>query len=278
MALWLMEGRITLLDHGLLSPGTPTVWMNFGDVFGISLPGVQPFSEADLVAAADADVLAIIRTLILWNFWGMDILSRVHFDAVAQDTLLTWSATVAATAADHDAKMTSGLQAIRDAGVDPPTGAVINATIEVRNLAGRRQFRLTTGYLPTTIWLQYAEYLRRLTSFTDPAATAPQPAMPASARGFPAFGYVAFNARTGISRAAQYWDWCSIILAGAHDPWIKTHEDALRSWRLGDREPLELTRTPRGSTDRSRWARVNGLHFAALVRSYGATFPRLLVP
>jgi hypothetical protein len=278
MILWLLEGRIALLDQNLLSPGAPTVPKNFGDVFGVNDPLAQPFSEADLVAAADADLIAVIRTLLLWNFWGMDILSRVHYDPAAQDTLLTWSATVAATAADHNAKMASGLQAIRNAGIVPPNEAKINSTIVVNTLAGRRHFHLTADYLPTMIWLQYAEYLRRLTLFTDPAATGAHPAMPAAARNFPAFGYIAFNARAGVPRAAQYWAWCDAILFGPHDPWVKTHEDALRTWRLGDREPPELANTPRGGLRRSTWARVNGLHFAALVRSYGAVFPSVLNP
>jgi hypothetical protein len=273
LVLWLMEGRIFLVDAGLLAPGAATAWTPLG-IFP-SGGTLQPFSAAQLAGADPGDVVKLVRTLLLWLFFGLDELTKTAWSSSALDTVLTWDATLAASLPAHDAALAAGLAAIGAAGVTHPTAAAITGTIEAREVSGLWEFRLLPGFLGAVLWAQYAEYLRRLVAYTVAAQTNPHPAMPVTARRFPAFSYIAFNARTDVVRAAEFWARAAGVLAGAPPAWVKTPEDALRSWRL---EPAEETATPRGGMARSKAVRVNGLHFAALARSFGAVLPRVVFP
>jgi hypothetical protein len=270
MVLWVMEGRLRLgaypvdgVVFDMLKPGAATSWLPVE-------PGLFsgfPFPPADLTAATDAAVRSLLRSALLWFVWGMDVFTTTVKPPGA-DTDLKWEATLAASAAGHDTKLRNGLKDITDTGLTAPTEAALNAAIELRPGGPGKEFRLTPGYIRTNIWLQYAEYLRRQIAYTSPAI-----AMPVAAREVPEFNYIAFNG--GLVQAAQYWAEADTTLAGAPPSWVKTHEDALRLKRL---TAWEESRTPRLSTDRSAAPRVNGLHFGALARTYGAVFPRVLYP
>ena len=125
LVLWLMEGRLTLLDAGLLSPGVTTPWKALMASF--PAPRDHPFSAADLTGADVADVTKLVRTLLLWNFFGLDELTKTVWDAVAQDTVPAWSPTpnptLAASVAVHDAKLAAGLAAISVRSISRPIAA-----------------------------------------------------------------------------------------------------------------------------------------------------------
>jgi hypothetical protein len=269
IVLWVMEGRLALGGDNLLEPGEAT---DFFPLSSGSIPGF-PFGPVTFEAAPDSEVRTLLRSQLLWDAWGMDAFTATAFVPAAQDTRLSWEASLPASVAAHDTKLRSGLQAITAAGITPPTEGAINATIELTRSGGVRRLRLLPDYIRITLWLQHAEYLRRQVAYLQPANTAPYPAMPVTARNSPAFNYIAYNG--GIKRAADLWQMADKVLTGGPPAWVKTHEDALRSWQL---DLDEMQRTPRGGVDRSTAARVNGVHFAALVRTYGAIFPRVLYP
>ena len=268
MVLFLMEGRERFREEKLLAPGAPTPFRPLSELIG------EAFSAAALSAASEGQIRTVVRSSLLWTFFGLDEYTLTEFSAASQDEVLKFQPPIAQSAADHDQELGTGLQQLVNVGLNAPTGALLNGTIDLRKRT-EWEFSLKSNYLEITLWLQYAEYLRRLVACTDATQTTPHPAMPASAWAFPAFSYVAFNSSAKARRAAELWQRAGTVLAGAPASWVKTPEDALRSWRL---EPAEEAGTPRGGTRRSLIARVNGLHFGALARSYAAVFPRALYP
>jgi hypothetical protein len=292
MLLWLMEGRQTAIDAGIAFAKKSSDWLDFATFFS----GMHPFGVATLDGATAVDIKRLARPMLLWNFFGLDIMTNSAVPSGGGDSRLVWLPVPGAppgspmdlgtSLAAHDAAMDSALQALLTVGITAPTTTVMRDCVEVRQNAalGHWEFRTLSSYLDTVLWLQHAEYLRRV---VDLRRIVFDPAYPPDVIDFPAFGHIGWNGT--VSMAANFWNQARAVLTGSPPSWVKTPEDALRSWPLTSAEQVDpgppvRVITPRGSwrdpvaPRRSTAARVGGLHFGALAQSYGSVFPRVLLP
>jgi hypothetical protein len=268
MSLWLMEGKYNATINSIFVAGRDSPFKPFELV---STSGIDPFAPADIAGAARADIQAIVRSFLMWSYWGLDVLTVSRGDPTIRDTRPVWTGGVAAAATAHNRTMNAGLAAIIAAGIVPPTRAAVTDTIQVRRRGATWEWQTRPRHVEVMIWLQYAEYLRRVGA----------PGLPAGASDHPAFNYIAYNA--GVEAAAALWARAQTVLNDPAPPvGVETPEDALASWPLTRREeeltPLPDPARPDAPLPRSRAGRVNGLHFAVITHTYGAVFPWALAP
>lgn len=265
MVMWIMEGKVEATE--VVLNGTAHRFLR-GSV--LELPGIFGtmdgfgFTQAQVDAASEEDVRTLVRVLLCFRWWGMDVMNT-HAGAGTDNTpILTGD--VAAVMAQHRTTMSNHLAFITSQGINPPTRAQVEASVDVRKnaVSGRWEFSRGSTHVERYVWLQHAEYLSRL------------PALREAENTEPAFGYIAYNG--GTTTADTLWDQANAAMAA--DASLMTHSEALRSWPMTqdeqNRTPLPDPLDPDAPLPRSTAARVNGIHFSALVETYGAVFPRVV--
>lgn len=280
MVMWIMEGKVQATQVTITHPDGSKTTHRFLRGSWLELPGIFhtiegfEFSQDEVDAASEADILTLVRVLLCWQWWGMDIMNVRAPNRSDNAPLLTGD--LHAVMDQHRENMqgstgTGGhLAFIRGQGINPPDMAQIENTVRLRtNDVGRWEFSIGANHIAHYVWLQHAEYLSRLPGLREAENTEP------------AFGYIAYNG--GTATADTLWDDAAEAMAG--DASLMTHSEALRSSPMTEDEQSRTPAVPVEDGDeddgndvfaRSTAARVNGIHFAALVESYGAVFPRVI--
>jgi hypothetical protein len=251
MVTWIMEGKIAAEGYGLLAGATFVVVSDFLLVL-INIP------DSEVNGASESQIRAVIRSVLCWRFWGMDIM---NIGNPARDGEPIYTGTLSASVANHNAKMDARLAEIRGFGITPPTRADVDAAVTVsRTASGAWQYTAGANHIEVYVALQHCEYLARIAEL----GVNPGPG------DYPTFGYAAYNG--GIARALELYADAQAIIAADPATWAGlTPEDAIGSFPLTSSE-----QPPIDPDERIPSARINGLHFGALVRSYGAVFPHVL--
>ena len=277
MALWIMEGKIKAREDRILVDSANKQWIDF-DPDKTPIASLHQFPPAAIAGATIDKMKRLIRVLLLWSYWGLDIM---NYHAKAHDNFPLLSGDLDTALKLHDDQMTNrALTAIATAGVVAPTREMVTDTIQVQPVSsGKWHFTTAPNHIETMVWLQYAEYLRRLTR------------LPTDAAMLPAFGYMAYNGGiekdpTGWDDVAKTWEidpqklfwqwWADVTQEYIANPvtWSgKNQEDVLlMKWRLSSTIPDALHLPPR------EFVRVNGLNFSTIVHGYGAVYPHVIRP
>jgi hypothetical protein len=302
MTLWIMEGKIAaeianIFKHEISLEKT------FGHLFS--------YSNTEIKNAKEEDIISLVRVMLLWNFWGLDIMN--HHEGLDDNTPPLSGNLAASIVSQNNHFDFKALEAIKTEGIVPPTRDQVNQTISVRKKGSKWFFRVEPNHKEIFIWLQYAEYLRRQSRLAKAAADM---GISEEFAASPAFGYMAYNggmeqdlvphgwdasAKTWrmfttpdppVRDAAfphpddkkktwerrwiwKWWDRVKTELNNNPDKWQdKTIEDVLLNWKMTNFAD-ELALTSSNENVRTRAVRVNGLHFAAITRTYGGVFPSI---
>jgi hypothetical protein len=276
MVLWIMEGKIALQAHNLLTTsGRPEL-----DIADLPFPGdAYQFPAADIDAASATQIKTIMRVLTFYQHWGLDDFNS-HSGGVDNPPLLDGPIATAVT--QHNTRLNQGLTRIDSANVTHPSADTITDSIRTRKVGGRHKIRVRRSFIENLAWLQYSEYLRRMTLLPANLPTVIVGQAREDVWNYPAFSYMAYNG--GITTTPngpinpnkpvfQRWQEATDAIA---DPACSAtkQQDALRCWRITAGELSRLTDPALGILARRGVARINGLHAAALIESYGAVFPR----
>jgi hypothetical protein len=294
MTLWIMEGKITATQHKFFTHEI-SLQDKFKPIF--DKPGF--FSKTQINNGTEEEIRTLVRVLILWNLWGLDIMN--HHSGLGDNTPPLSGNLSAAMASQDNHFVSKGLEAIKTEGIVPPTLDQVNQAITVRKRGRKWFFRAAPNHREIFVWLQYAEYLRRQSRLRKAAANmGVSEALALS----PAFSYMAYNGGMEQDLVANGWDeaaktWKMFTAPDPPDPWEtrffwkwwdrvkteleshpddwkdKTIEDVLTKWEISN-FANEKNNTYSKPNDRSKGVRVNGLHFAAIVRTYGGIFPSIL--
>ncbi len=304
MILWIMEGKAAAVEHELFTKEFP-VHVSFKDIEGYS------FTSNQIKTGSEEEIKDLLRVLLCWNYWGLDIM---NYHQGAGDNEPALSGNLAAAMAKHNEHLTQrGLEAIKTEGIVPPTREQINQTIKVRKRGNRWVFKLESNHKEIMIWLQYAEYLRRGSRLEKAVLTTGVNQRFAQS---PAFRYMAYNGgieqdlvHHGWDDAIKtwrmfttpqppdrdpahahpsgkttwdkrlfwsWWDRVKVELETNPNNWAdKNIDEVLLKWRMGN-YANELNLTSTDDTIRTLAVRINGLHFAALVRTYGSVFSTVI--
>jgi hypothetical protein len=287
LALWIMEGKFDAEKRHLF---TQEIQLE---------KNIGGFTQTQIKNATEENMQILVRVILLWKFWGLDIMN--HHTGFGDNTPPLSGDMATAMAAQNTHFVSKGLEAIKTEGIVPPTMDQVNQTITVRKRGSRWLFRAAPNHREIFVWLQYAEYLRRQSRLKKAAANMGVPEVLALS---PAFSYMAYNGGmeqdlvpNGWDDAAKtwkmftepdppapwktrfFWSWWGHVkteLETNPDDWKdKSIEDILVKKRI-THFTNEIKNTYDEPNKRSKSARVNGLHFAAIVRTYGSIFPSVL--
>ena len=274
VVVWVMEGLLALVENAFFAPG----WRDFG----VAPPsGLSAFAAADINGASAAQIKTVLRVIDLWNHWGLDDFNH-HSGAADNQPVLAGA--LAAAVANHNAQLSAALANIAAAGFAAPTSAEVNAAFEVRpvtvgGVVDGWQFRPSPTYVASRIALQYSEYLRRQVLLASQLTE--------EVWKYPAYGYMAYNGGLSPHGAPTVVDpgkpvfvtWADAVAQRAGNPACadKDMEDALRCWQITPAEVQRMAAHGAEGRFRRRFvARINAIHFSALLRSYASVFPRAL--
>jgi hypothetical protein len=302
MALWILEGKIAA-ERANIFKAEISLEKTFGGLFS--------FNNTEIKNAKEEDIRSLVRVMLLWNFWGLDIMN--HHEGLDDNTPPLSGNPANSIASQNTHFDTKALEAIKTEGIVPPTRDQVDQTISVRKKGNKWFFQVEPNHKEVFIWLQYAEYLRRQSRLGKAAADM---GISDEFAVSPAFSYMAYNGGMeqdlvphGWDAAAKtwrmfttpdppvrdaafphpggkatwerrwiwkWWDRVKTELTNNPDHWKgKSIEDILLKWKMtnfADEEAL----TSNNENVRTLAVRVNGLHFAAITRTYGGVFPSIL--
>jgi hypothetical protein len=268
MVVWIMEGKIAGREAGMLVDQAQRKWRSVTT----DCRGFHTFSVAAVNGSPDSAIRTLLRVMLVWSLWGLDIMND-HSVVSADNKPQLSGASLATAATVMDNFMHNrSLTAIATAGISAPSVANVNATLELRKRAGEWEWRIGVDHLEIMLWLQQAEYLRRASR------------LPPEVTQLPTYRYLAFNGGfekdpnepNDWNAAAGTWnlDQTKVFWRRYNDAQQRVANGQAADMDEGLRWQASPAEVAAVGADSLSVARINALLFAALVGGYGSLFPR----